>query len=226
VRIDPDQKRNGIVANDRQSNVNCDFDIDESGTIAKVTFSAHNQGGERSCSMEFAVSLLPGTSFSVDLAEGMLDTRSLREPLRAKVGSGRVRIEDHQADLDLTVGTGEVSLAGKGKLSVTTGTGNIRGTWSGLTEFRTGNGHIEMTGLDGPSIASTGVGNILLAFDKLPDQVLSFHAGSGNIVIDLPNDQPIKPGLMATGGTSICDVPDGGELDVVAVTGNGSIRVH
>ncbi len=225
VRIDGDQKRNSLVATDRQSNTACTLDIDESGSIARVTFKPMNEGDKNNCTMDFAVNLLPGTAFSIDLEEGMLDTRALREPLRATVGTGQARIADQQGDLDLRMGSGDVSLEGVGKLKVTTDTGNIRGTWSGVTEFKTSIGHVEMTALDGPCIATAGIGNILLTFDKLPKEDLSFHSAKGNIVLDLPNGQPIKPGLMATGGTSSCEVPEGGEIDVVAVTGEGSIRV-
>jgi len=227
IRIDGEQKRNTIIATDRQDNTNCKFDIEESGSIARVVFgSMKKEGDSHNCTMEITVNLLPKSNVSVDLTEGFLDTRSLKEPFRANVGSGRIRIQDHQSDLNLIMGVGEVAVEGTGTLNVKTVNGNIRGTWSGTTEFKTDTGHIELTGLDGPSIAAAGIGNVLLTFDKLPTEDLSFSAGKGNIVIDLPDDQPIKPGLMASGGTSVCDLPEGGEIDVVALTGNGSIRVH
>jgi len=227
VRVDDTLDRTEIETIDYRPGHTCGFDISEAKGRAAIAFGPKALEQASDCRMDFTVVLKPGVRFSLELGKGRTQITGIATDLDISIGEGDVELTDVNA-VRLAVREGDVSLRKvTGPMDIDLGKGRLHGTPVGVLAASVGEGHIELHGLGAQVTAETQIGNILLGYQAVPDGLVTLHAGMGNIVVDLPNGTGVLPQITsASGGTTECELPTGSDVEVIAVAGMGSVRLH
>ena len=163
----------------------------------------------------------------IDLGIGGVEVAQMDGSLDLKVANGDVALTGQTGFAAVSVATGDVALAEvSGQLVVDVAKGRVHGEPTGPVRATVGEGAIQLKKLRQAIEADTGVGNIQLAYAERPNGPLMLNAGNGHVVVDLPNDTPVQPRLSSMTGTTTCELPEGDGVEVIAVAGLGSVRVH
>lgn len=166
----------------------------------------------RQVSIDYELTVPANSRVRARTGSGSLRVEGVTGPVEATSGSGRTRVADVARGVTVEMGSGDVELtAVTGDLDVRTGSGSIDVTGSSLTlRAETGSGRIQVEGTSG--------GAWIL------------DAGSGDVSIDLPDDAGFEVDARTDSGTVRIDrpvpVPDEarrGELR--GVVGDGGPRM-
>ena len=226
VVVDPDADRVTVETVDYRPGHTCAFEISESKGRSSLSFGPKTLEQASDCRMDFTVTLAPDVRFTLELGKGRTQLTGIAADLDISIGEGDVELTNVNR-VTLAVREGDVSLRNvTGPMEIELGKGRLHGTPVGALAASVGEGHIELHGLGAPVTAETGIGNILLGYKAVPNGVLTLNAGMGNIVVDLPNDTRVLPQLTSSSGTTECELPTGSDVEVTAVAGMGSVRLH
>jgi hypothetical protein len=226
VRVAADADRVVMETIDYRPGHTCAFDMSETRGRATISFGPKTLEEATDCRMDFTVTLSPGVRFSLELGRGRTRLTGIAADIDISVGEGDVELIDVGA-VTLAVGAGDVSLRNvTGSMDIELGKGRLHGTPRGILAASVGEGHIELQELAAQVTAETGIGNILLGYQAVPNGILTLNAGMGNIVVDLPNDTEVLPQLTAASGTTRCALPTGSDVEIIAVAGMGSVLLH
>lgn len=133
--------------------------------------------------------------------------------LRAKLGSGDLRMDDINGTVDFKIGSGGVLIQ------------SVTGKIDGLS----GSGKIRATGLAVPVSLISGSGGIELGFSSVPAWgELNLKSGSGDIELNFPPDAKFATDYWAGSGkftNEFATVPEG-PFKVIVKTGSGDLKIH
>ncbi len=137
-----------------------------------------------------------------------------------RTGTGRVRVDDVDGDLDVQSGSGDVSIGStRGRARVRTGTGTITvDAAGGPLDVKAGSGDVLLGRLDGDLDARTGSGDL-----RVTDVVsgrCDVTTGSGDLTIGVHEGVWAEVDLSSGSGTARSD------LVVNAMPPGGSTAVH
>jgi len=204
----------------------CELVIQTTKGHTSVVFGPKDKEDPRDCRADFRVRLPPGVDFEVAVGQGRLEARGLSVALSGSVGQGPVLLAGVSGPTELSLGQGDFELTDVvGPVVLEVGQGRILGTATGPLTATVGQGRVKLSGLTSDARVDTGVGDILLGFDAAPSEV-TLNAGNGHVVVDLPTGTTVQPNLSAFSGGATCELPEGPGVQVTAVSGIGSVRVH
>jgi len=128
-----------------------------------------------------------------------------RSRVRARTGSGNLRVEGVTGPVAASTGSGRTRVANvSGGVTVEAGSGDVELTAvTGAVDVRTRSGSIDVTGYDMALRAETGSGRIHV--EGTSGGAWELGAGSGDVSIDLP---------------------DGAGFEIDARTDSGTVRIH
>ncbi len=150
--------------------------------------------------------------------------------VEVETGSGDVSASGLSAPLTLTTGSGDVDVEGAtGGLSTRTGSGDIAvDEVGGDVRARTGSGSVRASGMASDAVeVTTGSGDVRLAATAPPQQ-LTGRSGSGDVVVELPDDARGYAVEVATGSgdSEVGVVDDPASSRVITLrTGSGDVTV-
>lgn len=230
VTVDPAAKVASLVATDHRPGRACALDVvkDARGRT-RVVYGPKDQEDARECRADFALVLPVGMSAAVSVGIGDVKATGLADALTVQVGRGDVSLSGHAGFANVVVEEGDVALADvSGTLVVDVARGRLSGDSSGPVRARVGEGRIQLRDLRDQIEADTAIGDILLAFGVAPAGPLNLNAGDGHVVVDLPDGTAVHPTMSSMTGTATCELPASRDaaVEVVAVAGMGSIRLH
>ena len=217
--------------------------VDEVSVTGKIKVSRRFWGGRPSNADEIIQQLKDNPPVEVSdgrLTVGHISDRDLRRKVsisyeivvpaattvKAKTGSGSVRIDDISAPVDVHTGSGSIRLeniggpvtsrAGSGSISADgvagafeahTGSGSISLTQAapGDVDVSTGSGSSSLRGIAGSVRASAGSGRITV--EGSPDGDWDLHTGSGGVRLSLPDDASFNLDAESNSGGIEIDHP-------------------
>lgn len=230
VTVDPTAKAPTLHATDHRPGRACQLQVaKDSRGRTEVSYGPKDQESARACRADFAL-VLPG-EMSATVKVGLGDVRAvgLGDALTVRVGRGDVALVDQAGFANVSVQDGDVELERvSGTLVVDVARGRVFGDPTGPVRAKVGEGRIQLRDLRDQIEADTAIGDILLAFGVAPAGPLNLNAGDGHVVVDLPDDTLVHPTMSSMTGTATCELPSSRDaaVEVVAVAGMGSIRLH
>jgi hypothetical protein len=171
--------------------------------------------------VDFRLRLPSGTGADVRNEVGKIAATNVNGPLRAKTGSGSVKIDAGNGLAAAKSGSGDVLVAHrKGAVEASTGSGSVTlAEVAGNAEVRTGSGDVELDGVTGSVKAHTGSGSVVVK--RVEGGSVSAHTGSGSI--DLRSVKGSLEAGTGSGGIHGEAVALSGPLFLD--TGSGDIRL-
>lgn len=228
ISVDPAATEAVVKATDFRPGRACVLEVvKEKRGRTEIRFDAKDQEDPKLCRTEFDVVVPPAMAVEVALGVGKITASGMQGALTLASGRGAVELKGLAGPVKAAVSEGDLRIEGiTGFLEAAVAEGNVVGKGAGDLKVATTNGRIRLDGLTGKVEAATSVGDILLTFAEAPGGDLLLNAGSGNVVVDLPAGTRVRSRLSSMTGTTTCELPEGDDLEVVAVAGSGSVRVH
>lgn len=203
-----------------------------------------------SSDLDVAVTLPAGSKLSTKLGSADLVATGRYAAIRAKSGSGDIRIEDLGDDAVVDTGSGDIELDhARGDLRVKSGSGNVEARQlDQSTSISTGSGDITLGTTRGETVVKSGSGDIRVqdAFTELSASTASgdlvvghirrgavkAKAVSGDVHIGVPSGIPVWTDINCVSGRVSSNLEGAGQpeegqdhIEIRATTVSGSIHL-
>lgn len=229
IMVDAAAEEPIVEATDHRPGRACQLEVKGSKKgPAKIAFGPKDQEEAKSCRLDLDITVPPAMPVTLQLGIGNVTAKGMTGPLEITSGSGDITLGDHAGSVKIELGEGDLELTSvTGDLDAHVAKGKITGSALGKATITAGEGGIDLKGLTELVKVDIGVGNVQIAYATAPTSGrLEARSSKGNVVIDLPTATAVKPELSSLQGEATNKLPEGGELEVVAVTGMGQVLLH
>lgn len=190
---------------------------------------------------DFRITAPARTSANLDSGSGDHQVHGVHGPISADTGSGNVRIEDVEQDVEVDTGSGDITVIHVGgDVSADAGSGNIRvkgvgraveiDTGSGNVwiedaaqnvEVDTGSGDITVIGVGGDVSGDAGSGNVRI---ENVGRAVEVDTGSGNVTIDSAISPAVRWSVSTGSGDVRMKLPSDSQFSLCADTNSGEFE--
>jgi DUF4097 and DUF4098 domain-containing protein YvlB len=183
-------------------------------------------------SLDVVVTVPSGTAVTCDVRSGHVSAQGPLGSLEVRTASGDVRFDDVEGDVAVKTASGDVrGHRVGGDLSVHSASGDVAVTLvAGGVVIRTASGDLVLGEAEGPVRATTMSGDLQIRALAGPSAEL--RSVSGDVEVGVPVGRGVSLDLSSVSGDVRSDLeastapPDGPDLDLVATTVSGDVRVR